>query len=247
MKEFIINLYKNEMFPVYLGIAIIVLLIAFIVVYFWGKKDQKIIEETQRLNLEKLKKESTESNDKKQIVEKKEELPKNTVAAQNVVAPKNTIVSESYKASEKAKPEMEPTPVPVVPVPQPEKEKIVIPEVQENVIKTSKVQNVIPNEEITIETKKDTVKEVNVDNFSNIADDIEKNLKDLEELTKKNIEKKQEVKKEETKAINNIYSSVYVNEEEKEDSYDETMNIELPKLKDDGPILKEESEDKLNI
>ena len=53
MKEFIVNLYANKYFPIYLGIIIIVLLIAFFIVFFLGKKDQKKIEETQKLNKER--------------------------------------------------------------------------------------------------------------------------------------------------------------------------------------------------
>lgn len=49
MKDFILGLYANENFPIYLGAVIIVLLNAFFVVYFLGKKDKKKIEETQRL------------------------------------------------------------------------------------------------------------------------------------------------------------------------------------------------------
>lgn len=56
MKEFIVNLYANKYFPIYLGIIIIVLLIAFFIVFFLGKKDQKKIEETQKLNKEDLQK-----------------------------------------------------------------------------------------------------------------------------------------------------------------------------------------------
>lgn len=49
MKEFIYNLYANENFPIYLGAIILVLLVAFFVVFFLGKKDKKKIEQTQRL------------------------------------------------------------------------------------------------------------------------------------------------------------------------------------------------------
>lgn len=49
MKDFIISLYANENFPIYLGAIIIVLLIAFFVVFFLGRKDKKKIEMTQRL------------------------------------------------------------------------------------------------------------------------------------------------------------------------------------------------------
>lgn len=58
MKDFIINLYANKYFPIYLGVVIVVLLIAFFVVFFLGKKDQKKIKETQRLNAEAIKKAS---------------------------------------------------------------------------------------------------------------------------------------------------------------------------------------------
>lgn len=62
MKDFIINLYANKYFPIYLGVVIVVLLIAFFVVFFLGKKDQKKIEETQRLNAEAIKKASENGN-----------------------------------------------------------------------------------------------------------------------------------------------------------------------------------------
>ncbi len=52
MKDFIISLYSNENFPIFLGLFIILLVIAFIVVYFWGRKDQKLVETRK---LEKLK------------------------------------------------------------------------------------------------------------------------------------------------------------------------------------------------
>lgn len=42
MKEFLVSLYSNENFPMYLGIFIIILVIAFVVVFFLGKKDQKL-------------------------------------------------------------------------------------------------------------------------------------------------------------------------------------------------------------
>ena len=41
MKDFIIELYSNENFPIYLGCIIAVLLVAFFVVLFLGRKDMK--------------------------------------------------------------------------------------------------------------------------------------------------------------------------------------------------------------
>lgn len=49
MKDFILDLYANENFPIYLGLFIIVLLIAFFVIYFLGKKDLKKLIETGQL------------------------------------------------------------------------------------------------------------------------------------------------------------------------------------------------------
>ena len=52
MKDFIVSLYSNENFPIFLGLFIILLVIAFVVVYYWGRKDQKLVETRK---LEKLK------------------------------------------------------------------------------------------------------------------------------------------------------------------------------------------------
>lgn len=48
MKDFIYGLYQNDNFTLIFVIALVVLIIAFVVVYFFGKKDQKL-EETKRL------------------------------------------------------------------------------------------------------------------------------------------------------------------------------------------------------
>lgn len=108
MKDFIINLYANKYFPIYLGVVIIVLLIAFFVVFFLGKKDQKKIEETQKLNLEKLK-----------------DIQNNTVATNNEVktsVPVQNTPAQSKVASVISAPEVKPVTVnepiqtPVAPV-----------------------------------------------------------------------------------------------------------------------------------
>lgn len=65
MKNFIINLFEYENFTLYLGIVIGVLIVAFFVVFFIGKKDQKEIEKTQRLeklNIEEFNKNTTVVN-----------------------------------------------------------------------------------------------------------------------------------------------------------------------------------------
>ena len=49
MKNFFSNLFSYENFPIYLMVIIVLLLIAFFIVYFLGRKEQKKLENTQRL------------------------------------------------------------------------------------------------------------------------------------------------------------------------------------------------------
>lgn len=74
MKDFIYGLYQNDNFTLILVIALVVLIIAFVVVYFFGKKDQKL-EETKRL--QKIELDAFKQEEKvPEKVEVKEELKK---------------------------------------------------------------------------------------------------------------------------------------------------------------------------
>ena len=74
MKDFICGLYQNDNFTLILVIALVVLIIAFVVVYFFGKKDQKL-EETKRL--QKIELDAFKQEEKApEKVEVKEELKK---------------------------------------------------------------------------------------------------------------------------------------------------------------------------
>lgn len=74
MKDFIYGLYQNDNFNLILVIALVVLIIAFVVVYFFGKKDQKL-EETKRL--QKIELDAFKQEEKvPEKVEVKEELKK---------------------------------------------------------------------------------------------------------------------------------------------------------------------------
>ena len=74
MKGFIYGLYQNDNFTLILVIALVVLIIAFVVVYFFGKKDQKL-EETKRL--QKIELDAFKQEEKvPEKVEVKEELKK---------------------------------------------------------------------------------------------------------------------------------------------------------------------------
>lgn len=74
MKDFIYGLYQNDNFTLILVLALVVLIIAFVVVYFFGKKDQKL-EETKRL--QKIELDAFKQEEKvPEKVEVKEELKK---------------------------------------------------------------------------------------------------------------------------------------------------------------------------
>lgn len=74
MKDFIYGLYQNDNFTLILVIALVVLIITFVVVYFFGKKDQKL-EETKRLQKIELDAFKQEENVPEKV-EVKEELKK---------------------------------------------------------------------------------------------------------------------------------------------------------------------------
>lgn len=74
MKDFIYGLYQNDNFTLILVIALVVLIIAFVVVYFFGKKDQRL-EETKRLQKIELDAFKQEENVPEKV-EVKEELKK---------------------------------------------------------------------------------------------------------------------------------------------------------------------------
>lgn len=230
MKDFIINLYANKYFPIYLGVIIFVLLVAFFIVFFLGKKDQKKILETQKLNLEKLKESQnnpeTANNEVNSAIQS---IPVQNSQIEPVKVQPSTLTSEvknedAVKPVEKVAPIIPPVmEVPVKPAPE-----ITKPVIDEDVYKIKK--------------EEDTVNR----------------LKELSESLDKEVAPllpKEEVKKEinNTKVVSNIYSSVYVpNKDVKEentlsDDFDDTMNIELPKLKTNEPVLKESSQDTLNL
>lgn len=73
MKDFLYNLYQNDNFTLYLTIALIVLVVLFVIVLIFGKKDQKL-EETKRLQKIELEgfKEEKEEPVKVEVTDSKE-------------------------------------------------------------------------------------------------------------------------------------------------------------------------------
>ena len=282
MKDFIINLYANKYFPIYLGVVIIVLLIAFFIVFFLGKKDQKKIEETQKLNLEKLK-----------------DIQNNTVATNNEVktsVQSAPVVQTSFEPKAPVQPAVAPVvsapevkpvtvnepiqtpvapvnevktapvvePVKVTPVMEVKKDIVVAPPVKEVPPVIPPVMEIKPTIENTKPVIDDDVYRVNkkeeetVNRLKELSSSLDKEMKNLE--TKPLVTP--EVQKETTEKpkVMNVYSSVYVPNNnvvtsekvetpvvENNDDFDDTMEIELPKLKTEEPILKENSSDSLNL
>lgn len=282
MKDFIINLYANRYFPIYLGVVIIVLLIAFFIVFFLGKKDQKKIEETQKLNLEKLKdiqnNTVTTNNEVKTSVQSapvvqtsaQPKAPVQPAVAPVISAPevKPVTVNEPIQTpvapvnEVKTAPVVEP--VKVTPVMEVKKDIVVAPPVKEVPPVIPPVMEIKPPIENTKPVIDDDVYRVNkkeeetVNRLKELSSSLDKEMKNLE--TKPLVTP--EVQKETTEKpkVMNVYSSVYVPNNnvvtpekvetpvvENNDDFDDTMEIELPKLKTEEPILKENSSDSLNL
>lgn len=282
MKDFIINLYANKYFPIYLGVVIIVLLIAFFIVFFLGKKDQKKIEETQKLNLEKLKdiqnNTMATNNEVKTSVQSapvvqtsaQPKAPVQPAVAPVVSAPevKPATVNEPIQTpvapvnEVKTAPVVEP--VKVTPVMEVKKDIVVAPPVKEVPPVIPPVMEIKPTIENTKPVIDDDVYRVNkkeeetVNRLKELSSSLDKEMKNLE--TKPLVTP--EVQKETTEKpkVMNVYSSVYVPNNnvvtpekvetpvvENNDDFDDTMEIELPKLKTEEPILKENSSDSLNL
>lgn len=273
MKDFIINLYANKYFPIYLGVVIIVLLIAFFIVFFLGKKDQKKIEETQKLNLEKLK--DIQNNTMATNNEVKTSVPVQNTPAQPKVAPvisapevKPVAVNEPIQTpvapvnEVKTVPVVEP--VKVTPVMEVKKDIVVAPSVKEVPPVIPPVMEIKPTIENTKPVIDDDVYRVNkkeeetVNRLKELSSSLDKEMKNLE--TKPLVTP--EVQKETTEKpkVMNVYSSVYVPNNnvvtpekvetpvvENNDDFDDTMEIELPKLKTEEPVLRDNTSDSLNL
>ena len=291
MKDFIINLYANKYFPIYLGVVIIVLLIAFFIVFFLGKKDQKKIEETQKLNLEKLKEAQGNSNViNNEVKPIAENIQKQSVENKVEVQPVTQVVNSSVNSIPEIKPVINNTEEnndvknnitePVKPIPSVETQvhtKIEAPANQVNIqpvepiSKPEPIQVVdtpIVNVQPTIQPVKpmvdDDVYRVNkkeeetVNRLKELSTSLDKEMSTFN--TKPLVNEVKPVNEEKPKVMN-VYSSVYVpnnnvSTPEKvetpvindvEEDLEDTMEIELPKLKTEEPVLKDNSSDPLNL
>ena len=217
MKDFILNLYGNDNFTLYLTIALVVLVVLFLVVLFFGKKDKKL-QETQKLQkvTDTFKEEKTE---------------------EKVEVAKNEIKEEPDVSKEQAKLETKMEKTQVLPVLETEAKIESIPEPKEEV-KEKVIEPEMPQEKKKENFDFSNIKEPNYDEINN---SLEKELTELENLKKeinsleipeveKKPEEKEELKKEKTPASQQVFSSVFVNKPAVDD-------FELPTLKEE---VKEE-------
>lgn len=291
MKDFIINLYANKYFPIYLGVVIIVLLIAFFIVFFLGKKDQKKIEETQKLNLEKLKEAQGNSNViNNEVKPIAENIQKQSVENKVEVQPVTQVVNSSVNSIPEIKPVINNTEEnndvknnitePVKPIPSVETQvhtKIEAPANQVNIQPVEPISKpepiqVVDTPTVNVQPTIQPVKPMVDDDVYRVNKKEEETVNRLKELstsldkemstfnTKPLVNEVKPVNEEKPKVMN-VYSSVYVpnnnvSTPEKvetpvindvEEDLEDTMEIELPKLKTEEPVLKDNSSDPLNL
>ena len=252
------QLYSYEYFGVYLTISIVVLVILFFVILFFGKKDQREREKTatlklQQINNDAFKEEITEENKLENdtiivpnintFTEDPEEIPEpvlpnveNTELTENYNEP--TIVMEPVVENEDI---AEPT-FPRVPEQTIIMDEPILSEVEEKPLVVNDFESVKPEVEIPIiESVSDILpkeenEEIEVPTFN--FDEI---IKTVEETR---VEEKQFNKGPQ------IFSSVYVPEKEEdvkpvvdvknEINNDDELEFELPTLKKDTSDIKEE-------
>lgn len=228
MKDFLYNLYQNDNFTLYLTIALVVLVVLFVIVLIFGKKDQKL-EETKRLQKIELEGFKEENKEPEKIeVPVKEDVPEPSVEeVKEEVAPVEDNTEEVTVTTFE---------------PEVKEDEPVVEEKDDTIVFTK-------DDKPLFEAVEDEVP-LNIPDFG--FDELESNLNSLEDIKKEfnNIElpDKVEVKEEEpilteSKPNTEVFSSVFVNnsdiptnnEESKVSLFsiedDEEDTIELPTLK----------------
>lgn len=211
MKDFIYGLYQNDNFTLILVIALIILIIAFVLVWFLGKKDQKL-EETKRLQkieLDAFKKEE-EIPVKMEVAEEIKEEPKEVVPEIN-----NDVNVTEF----------------IPDVKEEVKEDIELPALEENKVESKPLFRDVEEEKNPI-----SINELpDVKTFSIEDENLENDLNSLESIKNEfdsiNIPEVKEEEKTVFKPSPQIFSSVFVDKnEENMVSNNESVHVtEIPK------------------
>lgn len=289
MKDFIMKLFENEYFPIYLGGVILVLIIAFLVVFFLGRKDKKKIEKTQKLEVVN---DNTFKEVSAPVTLETPAVNTNQVTPQIVPQVSNletTPVQEPVQmpASEvPVMPNVETTePAPVInsyvePAPQVVTPPVieptpVVPDVNNYQSVPTEVTPVAPIIEppiisesfVTPEVNTTPAVEQNLANFENLASSIADELEQLEkqqQLVTPSVAPEvapvidmpippteaptvtQTPSQNSTTVMNDVFSSVYAPKRE-EVVVDDTMAIELPKLKAEPVLTDNQDNNELKL
>ena len=211
MGEFLNNLYNNDNFILYLAIAIGVLVALFIIVYFWGKKDQKV-EQSKKANIDEV-------NAFKEV--------------NSEITSDNKVEVEEPKLEEiKEEKELEHSPLIV------EDETEILPVINKEDMQKNEVTTTVfePINEVKIDEvpAEEEIKEENsyTPNMEQTAYNLEKELSDLAKIKEEfnQINTSKEAHRDVDNNINKeIFSSVFISKDPKPVPSDD---IELPKLKD---------------
>ena len=223
MMDFIYELYKNDHFTMYLTIALVILIILFVVVLFFGKKDQKL-EETRRL--QKIELENTfkeEPTPATPVEVTKSAIEENLGPVKEDIPLPDTNVMTSINTIEKPQTIDETVHVtditPKVPVVE-ENETLDIPTIA---VTNNHKDNEEESKPITLEELKNAPlieddEDINIDLSS--LDKI-KNEFDQIELPKIKDEVTEEPKEEKVFKPSQVFSSVYVNKKDEINTHNE--------------------------
>lgn len=204
MMDFIYNLYQNDNFTLYLSIALVVLVVLFVIVLIFGKKDQKL-EETKRL--QKIEMDSFKEENKEPV--KVEAIP---TAIEEVKVEEPVVEIKENEAKEENV-----TVTTFEPVIKEEAAEQHTEEKVEPVVEEPKFSNLFADSE---EEKPISMNELSESTLSFDDNDLEKDLNELESIKKAfdeikvNSEESSEEKKENTFKPSPVFSSVFVNKEE---------------------------------
>lgn len=245
MKDFILDLYENDNFVLYLTIALVVLVILFVLVLVFGKKDQKL-EETKRLQKIELDKEQKGFKEKKEEpikLEVKDESNKEIETKEEIKEEENPMAMMASEEDEKEKtPEVtvfEPMEMPA------EEEYPPMPEDMPELIK---------------EDSQDEIESVPSFDFDDINSALEQGLNDLENIKNEfnSIEVPkidedipnepalvEEVREEKTFQPSQVFSSVFVKKDEEENPSvaEEEIKIKNEAPKEEPMLMIQDEED----
>ena len=182
MKDFIYGLYQNDNFTLILVIALVVLVIAFVLIYFFGKKDQKL-EETKRLQKIELDafKKVEEKPEKVEVT--KEEVKENVPEVSNEVTVTEFVPEEKEESEEIELPQVKEEVKPIFKDTDEEKNPISIDELPKEEVKP-----IFDNNE------EDSVELIDTFNSNTVEDPLETIMKkeyysEMENAVNKNLSK----------------------------------------------------------